>query len=246
MVQSVIELPIPLVWIWKSYDQLDDACFERFQQRFSDSEKQRISNISSKKRWREYIAGHYLLRKMLDTLFSDELEGDAIEHLRDQAPRFRDRSVNLDFNISHSRGLIICLVSQQGDVGIDIEMPKKTANINAIAKAYFSGQEASLIHSLSAEKKTVEFYRLWTLKESLMKATGEGITKVGMQVEFTQWGQQAPHSNWYSYSFVYAAHYGAISLPYFLGDSVNITVYESDMVLDGIINMPLVEYTSSL
>ena len=239
MKNNVLRASPLLIYMWKSYDQLPEACFVAYQQYFSESEKQRIKNIRSKKRWREYIAGHHLIRTMLMSLTQDDVSSEVVEHLLGEPPRFRGLPLDLHVNISHSSGLIVCVLSRVGRVGIDIECPKRTSVIGSIANAYFSRNEIELLNSCEEQQKSAEFYRLWTLKESLMKATQEGISKKGMQTEFSPWAPALPPSPWYSYSFAYDLHYGALTLPYLLQGDIEISIYHSDMKYEGDIHFPL-------
>ncbi len=231
-----------MVWVWQDYVDIPDHCFERYQQHFSSSEKQRLEKISATSRRCEYIAGHYLLRAMLQSLFGPSLSNEAIEHLPDQPPRLLDSSLPVDFNISHSDGLVACVLSQKGEVGIDIESPRRSSDIDSIASGFFSKNEAAAIHALDSDEKTAEFYRLWTLKESVMKATKEGISRRAMKVEFLPVGDVEPPLGTYSYSFKYNDHYAAITLPFLLKGHLDIVEYESEFVLKGKQSLPLSSY----
>ena len=76
------------------------------------------------------------------------------------------------FNLSHSKNMVICAISDKV-VGCDIEQvsvaPEK------VADRFFSEAEQRYLSQYSGEEKNKEFYRLWTMKESYMKMTGEGM-----------------------------------------------------------------------
>lgn len=77
------------------------------------------------------------------------------------------------FNLSHSGTRVMCAVSES-DVGCDVET---VTNINLkIAQRYFCEEEYLTIMSAASEEEKLErFFRLWTLKESFIKATGYGM-----------------------------------------------------------------------
>lgn len=77
------------------------------------------------------------------------------------------------FNISHSGNAVMCAVSEY-EVGCDIE---KISDIDLnIAKKFFSESEYDAIaSSKTKEEQTDLFFRYWTLKESFIKATGQGM-----------------------------------------------------------------------
>ena len=79
------------------------------------------------------------------------------------------------FNLSHSGCKVMCVLGPI-PVGCDIEYIKK-ANAG-IAKRFFSAKDNELLDEASeyGEQKYREcFYRLWTLKESYIKCTGQGL-----------------------------------------------------------------------
>lgn len=77
------------------------------------------------------------------------------------------------FNLSHSASYVV-LASSKCPIGIDIEQIKKIDL--TIAKRFFTDREYRFLQRLSEPEKQIrEFYRLWTLKESYIKAVGKGL-----------------------------------------------------------------------
>lgn len=98
-----------------------------------------------------------------DLLFVEEQNGK---------PKLSDRD-DIRFNISHSGTKVMCAVSDH-DIGCDTE---RITDIDiGIAKRFFFSEEYKVLTECSgiAERKDM-FFRLWTLKESFMKATGLGF-----------------------------------------------------------------------
>lgn len=84
----------------------------------------------------------------------------------------------LHFNISHTSSLIACGVTLDSPIGIDVEEKHRRTKSNMIsfARRYFSPQEVDLLASISdPEIQRCEFLKLWTLKESYVKALGRGF-----------------------------------------------------------------------
>ena len=75
------------------------------------------------------------------------------------------------FNISHSGDYVICSVSES-EIGCDVQTVTKY-NPRIAARFFTENEEAFLLKS---ENQPRDFTRLWTLKESILKKTGEGIT----------------------------------------------------------------------
>jgi 4'-phosphopantetheinyl transferase len=79
----------------------------------------------------------------------------------------------IHFNISHSAERIVCAVSSQ-PVGVDIE---KVTSIDtlAVARVFFSKDEADYISSVPPHRRQDLFFDLWTMKESYIKLEGSGL-----------------------------------------------------------------------
>lgn len=84
------------------------------------------------------------------------------------------------FNLSHTDGVAICAVHYSPDghareIGCDVETVY--ASKSGIAERFFAREEKDVLCGMSSEKeKTDLFFRLWTLKESFVKATGLGFS----------------------------------------------------------------------
>lgn len=75
------------------------------------------------------------------------------------------------FNISHSGDYVICSVSES-EVGCDVQ--KITEYKEKIAKRFFTVEEKAFLDK--SDTPDEHFTKLWTMKESVLKKTGEGIT----------------------------------------------------------------------
>ena len=75
------------------------------------------------------------------------------------------------FNISHSGDYVICSLSES-EIGCDVQTVGKYNP--RIAERFFTSDEKNFLKK--SENQPEDFTRLWTLKESVLKKTGEGIT----------------------------------------------------------------------
>ena len=74
------------------------------------------------------------------------------------------------FNMSHCREAALCVLSDR-PVGVDVESIRSYSE--SLARYTMNDEEMLLI--LQARRPEVEFTRLWTLKEAVVKRSGEGI-----------------------------------------------------------------------
>ena len=74
------------------------------------------------------------------------------------------------FNMSHCREAAICVLSDK-PVGVDIESIRRYSE----SLARYTMNDTELKQIEQAKRREVEFIRLWTLKEAVLKHSGEGI-----------------------------------------------------------------------
>jgi len=90
-------------------------------------------------------------------------------------PEIVNPPLPLRFNLSHTKGLIICAVTLADDIGCDVENTTRSNDVLAIANRYFSASETNALFSLPTEQQRHRFFDYWTLKESYIKAWGLGL-----------------------------------------------------------------------
>jgi len=72
------------------------------------------------------------------------------------------------FNISHTRDLVVCACSTEGEIGVDVEM-EKPVELENFKHSFTEKEWAHILHAPDPLRK---FYRYWTRKESIIKAMG--------------------------------------------------------------------------
>ena len=92
--------------------------------------------------------------------------------------RLGGRAVSLAFNLSHTDGMVGVAVARQADLplGFDLEPLSRRAPLE-VARRYFTEAEVAWLDSLPPADRAEGFFRLWTLKEAFIKATGKGLAQ---------------------------------------------------------------------
>ena len=77
-------------------------------------------------------------------------------------------------SIAHTGGVVVAAASTIGPIGIDIERRDPERDLNRLTLAAFGPAECAAVasHGVSA------FYRIWTIREAISKATGDGMALV--------------------------------------------------------------------
>ena len=78
----------------------------------------------------------------------------------------------IHFNLSHCREAAICMISDK-PVGIDVESIREFKQ----TLVDYTMNEEEVRQIQSAERPDMEFIKLWTQKEAVLKLSGEGISR---------------------------------------------------------------------
>jgi phosphopantetheinyl transferase len=74
-------------------------------------------------------------------------------------------------SIAHTGATIVAAASTIGPIGIDIERHDPERDLNRLALAAFGPAECAAV----ASHGVLAFYRIWTIREAISKATGDGL-----------------------------------------------------------------------
>lgn len=81
----------------------------------------------------------------------------------------------LHFNLSHSEGRALYGFTRSGPIGVDLERVRALPEIEALSRVLFTEREHGVFANLDPTLRTWAFFRGWTRKEAILKATGAGI-----------------------------------------------------------------------
>ncbi len=143
----------------------------------SSEEKQRASRIRSVTYKNRYVVSHGRLRIILSGFIHQTPEKIQLYVTKSGKP-YIDPDHNPElfrFSLSHSKDVAIVAVCKDADIGVDIEYNRAERSFLELAGRYFSEKEYLFLKQLNAHDCRQTFYRIWTMKESWLKATGEGI-----------------------------------------------------------------------
>lgn len=166
------------VWYADTSAQACSALAGRYQDLLDESERARAARLHFEHDQRDFLAAHALRRLCLAHYL-----GCAPQSLRFVAdangkPRLVDVPplLALEFNLSHTRGLVACAVTVGRACGVDVERIRPMRDMAGVARTVFSEEERSFLAAAGNEAPEGAFFSLWTLKEAYVKATGLGMT----------------------------------------------------------------------
>jgi 4'-phosphopantetheinyl transferase len=93
----------------------------------------------------------------------------------------------LQFNLSHTQGMVACAVALGRAVGVDVERRKHLGDLPSLCHQVFSPREAKtvLANKFPGGREHC-FFRHWTLKEAYIKARGRGLSLPLQTFSFVQ------------------------------------------------------------
>ncbi len=126
-----------------------------------------VSSGNKKRDNKDSVCGRALLGYILNSRYG---KNSAVYRYGENGKPYLEDE-NIFFNISHSGHYVVCCFSS-GEIGCDIEKVKEFKP--SIPKRFFTEKEAKSIEECRERERV--FTRLWTLKESILKKDGTGIT----------------------------------------------------------------------
>ena len=87
------------------------------------------------------------------------------------------------FNVSHSGGHGLIAFAPGGRLGVDIEQRVAHRHLDLLVETVLGEREQALLALASGDARTHLFFKLWTMKEALIKAHGMGMALKPSRVE---------------------------------------------------------------
>jgi 4'-phosphopantetheinyl transferase len=83
---------------------------------------------------------------------------------------------NPRFNLAHSGEWLLFGLARDRELGVDVEQHRQMRDAIDIARRFFAPPEVEALEALDPAHHHDMFFRVWTRKEAIVKATGAGIT----------------------------------------------------------------------
>jgi 4'-phosphopantetheinyl transferase len=144
----------------------------------SPEETARAERFHFDRHRRAFILGRAALRFLLASYL--DLDAAAVQFVYGPqgkpalAPMLENAS--LRFNASHSGDLAAYAFTSGCEIGVDVERYRALADLENIARRFFSPEETAELLELSLADKASGFFNCWTRKEAYIKAMGGGLS----------------------------------------------------------------------
>ncbi len=185
---SYLDIPKNEIHIWiANPDAISHKQMEaRYYNLLSSEEQNRYRRFHFVKDRRIYLSAHVFVRAVLSryTRILPELICFSYGIYGKPQLDLPDLNVQICYNLTHTHGMIGCVITQGNECGIDLEAKRTIQGMGAIMSQLFSPDEINLLSNLDRGNRIRHFYYIWTLKEAYAKATGVGINTNLKRVSF--------------------------------------------------------------
>lgn len=146
------------------------------QARCLDAEEQaRATAFRFEQHRRKFIACRAAQRAILGSYLRCPPERIALAYSPLGKPRLAGEA-ELEFNVTNSGTWALVSVARELPHGVDLEWLDRRCDHAALAERYFAREERAALAQLAPAERRAAFFRCWTRKEAVLKATGVGLT----------------------------------------------------------------------
>ena len=171
-------LPDHEVHVWRAGLAWSSDCMRRLTDTLSPDEQEKADHFHFDIDRRRQIVARGLLRRLLARVLRTTADRLRFDYSATGKPRLAGdpAEAKLEFNVSHSGGLVLIAVTVGRAVGIDVERIRADMAVDRIAAEFFSPRECAALAALPPHLQCDGFFACWTRKEAYIKARGDGLS----------------------------------------------------------------------
>lgn len=151
-------------------ENINDFDLDEAMTLLSEQRREQVARYKLEGPRRQAVAAYLLLRKALREMYGIH-DAPVFEYDANGKPSILGHP-EIFFNLSHCRKAVACVVADS-PVGIDVEETCRFSD--SIARYTLDDEEYESV--VKADNPSQAFIRLWTMKEALLKYTGEGLRR---------------------------------------------------------------------
>jgi 4'-phosphopantetheinyl transferase len=202
------ELPRGEVHLWHAWLRVSAERSRELLAMLSPDELEAADNFTVDSGRHQYVVSRAMLRILLAQYAGAEPQElrFGIEAMGKPILVAPHRSIR--FNLSHSGGLVVYGIARDRSVGVDLEKVRPLPRALALARRYFSDEEALAVESASAESRDRKFLTFWVRRESGAKARGASVWRALEQYgradsRYAKWRVERSDPDWATISMDY-------------------------------------------
>jgi 4'-phosphopantetheinyl transferase len=169
-----------MIELWASFhdDELCAAQEARYLELLDAAERAQRARFHFVRDRTRYLVTRALVREILSRhapIAPTQWRFRAGRHGRPVICNEHPACAGLEFNVSHTRGLVVLAVTRDRAVGVDVENLRARSLSLELAERYFEAVEVASILRLPPAQRERRCFEHWIFKEAYLKARGFGL-----------------------------------------------------------------------
>lgn len=167
------------VHVWRMELVQPDDVLHRFWTTLDPDEALRANRFHFEQHRHAFVVARGFLRDVLGRYLGTKPESLQFAYGAYGKPALngQHQSTRLRFNMSHSHNLALLGITEDNQIGVDVEYMRADFASADIAQRFFSRAEVEVFNALAEDDRVAAFFRCWTRKEAFIKATGKGLSQ---------------------------------------------------------------------
>jgi 4'-phosphopantetheinyl transferase len=175
VIATRLPAPGPELHAWWSDFAWQDVVIAAAQHLLSAAERERAARFGTAELRARYVAGRATLRLLLGQYLGMAGEDVPLARARRGRPVLQLADAP-DFNVSHTRDAALFAIAPSARIGVDLERRDRSVDAAMLSRKFLTAHERQAMNALPAGAQREYFLRLWTCKEAMSKATGDGLS----------------------------------------------------------------------
>lgn len=174
---AVPALPFGDVHVWWATCSDATSLQPRLRSLLSPHDRARVARITFAEARERLICSHGLLQALLAGYLKVPTGDVPMQFGAGGKPALAaptDRG-SVRFNLSHTDDGILIAVARGQEVGVDVETLHRMVRADEVSERFFHADEVARLRAVPEGQRHGRFFRYWTAKEAVLKATGQGL-----------------------------------------------------------------------
>lgn len=166
------------IHIWSVRYSSLDRYFPFLSTLVSPDEKRKAAGFKKSDDTRRYTLRHGIVRVILGQYIQEDPEKIQIVGTKNGKPALdpEEKVSNVRFSLSHTDEMVCLGITRNGEIGLDIVNTNSCISFPEIEHYLFKPGERRWVEQTIPDQRSMQFFRIWSLKEALLKATGSDVS----------------------------------------------------------------------
>jgi 4'-phosphopantetheinyl transferase len=166
-------IPETEVHLWLGRSMVLDSIYPLLESTLSSDEFAKANRFRFSQDRKQYVTARGFMRTVLGAYLDREPSLLKFNYSPEGKPSVQDHKIN--FNISHTDGIVLLGVTSQRLIGVDVEAVRPLSEFELMEQRVLSVRERGHLSKLAPDQRLRAFYGAWTCKEAYLKAIGRGL-----------------------------------------------------------------------